>query len=93
VRPFLTVSFETGFPFCRLIRLAVLRWRYCNPPPYGLVSSVQESSSDTQQEIKRIKEIREIEEQSVEAKTSGIGHGSREVGRKTSSGRVKIKCA
>jgi hypothetical protein len=25
----------TGFPFCRLLRLAGLRWRYCNPPPYG----------------------------------------------------------
>jgi hypothetical protein len=24
----------TGFPFCRLLRLAVLRWRYFNPPPY-----------------------------------------------------------
>jgi hypothetical protein len=25
----------TGFPFCRLLRLAGLRWRYSNPPPHG----------------------------------------------------------
>jgi hypothetical protein len=25
----------TGFPFRRLLRLAGLRWRYCNPPPHG----------------------------------------------------------
>jgi hypothetical protein len=25
----------TGFPFCRLLRLAGLRWRYSNPPPRG----------------------------------------------------------
>jgi hypothetical protein len=25
----------TGFPFRRLLRLAVLRWRYSNPPPLG----------------------------------------------------------
>jgi hypothetical protein len=32
--PHLTISFETtGFPFCRLSRLAGLRWRYSNPPP------------------------------------------------------------
>jgi hypothetical protein len=24
----------TGFPFCRLLRLAGLRWRYSNPPPH-----------------------------------------------------------
>jgi hypothetical protein len=24
-----------GFPFCRLLRLAGLRWRYSNPPPRG----------------------------------------------------------
>jgi hypothetical protein len=36
IRPYLTVSFETiGFPFCRLLRLAGLRWRYSNPPPHG----------------------------------------------------------
>jgi hypothetical protein len=33
-----------------------------------------------------------IEEKPVEVRTAGIGHGSREVGRKTSSRRVKIKC-
>jgi hypothetical protein len=26
---------DTGFPFRRLLRLAVLRWRYSNPPPHG----------------------------------------------------------
>jgi hypothetical protein len=26
---------EHGFPFCRLQRLAGLRWRYSNPPPQG----------------------------------------------------------
>jgi hypothetical protein len=25
----------TGFPFCRLLRLAGLRWRYSNAPPHG----------------------------------------------------------
>jgi hypothetical protein len=25
----------TGFPFCRLLRFAGLRWRYSNPPPHG----------------------------------------------------------
>jgi hypothetical protein len=25
----------TGFPFCRLLRLAGLRWSYSNPPPNG----------------------------------------------------------
>jgi hypothetical protein len=24
----------TGYPFCRLLRLAGLRWRYSNPPPH-----------------------------------------------------------
>jgi hypothetical protein len=36
----------TGFPFCRLLRLARLRWRYSNPPPHGLLnSSVLKSKS------------------------------------------------
>jgi hypothetical protein len=26
---------DTGFSFCRLLRLAGLRWRYSNPPPHG----------------------------------------------------------
>jgi hypothetical protein len=26
----------TGFPFCRLLRLAGQRWRYSNPPPHGV---------------------------------------------------------
>jgi hypothetical protein len=25
---------STGFPFCRILRLAGLRWRYSNPPPH-----------------------------------------------------------
>jgi hypothetical protein len=36
---------------------------------------------------------KKFEEMSVEAKPSGIGHGSRDVGSKTNSRRVKIKCA
>jgi hypothetical protein len=28
----------TGFPFCRLLRLAGQWWRYSNPPPHGTVS-------------------------------------------------------
>jgi hypothetical protein len=28
----------TGFPFCRLLRLPGLRWRYSNPSPHGTVS-------------------------------------------------------
>jgi hypothetical protein len=28
------ISPGTGFPFCRLLRLAGLRWRYSNPPPH-----------------------------------------------------------
>jgi hypothetical protein len=35
LRPNFTVSFETEFPFCRLLRLAELRWRYSNPPPHS----------------------------------------------------------
>jgi hypothetical protein len=30
----------TGFPFCRLLRLAGLRWRYSNPPVHGSFSVV-----------------------------------------------------
>jgi hypothetical protein len=30
----------TGFHFCRLLRLAGLRWRYSNPSPHGLVSTL-----------------------------------------------------
>jgi hypothetical protein len=29
----------TGFPFCRLLRLAGLRWWYYNPPPHGCMTS------------------------------------------------------
>jgi hypothetical protein len=28
----------TGFPFCRLLLLAGLRWRYSNPPPHRSVA-------------------------------------------------------
>jgi hypothetical protein len=30
----------TGFPFCRLLRLAGLRWKYSNPPPDGELNSL-----------------------------------------------------
>jgi hypothetical protein len=36
--------------------------------------------------------VRKIEEKSIEAKTSGICHGSRQVGRKTSS-RKAVSCS
>jgi hypothetical protein len=32
-RSYVTVSFETVFPFCRYWRLVGLWWRYSNPPP------------------------------------------------------------
>jgi hypothetical protein len=28
------IPLSTGFPYCRLLRLAGLLWRYSNPPPY-----------------------------------------------------------
>jgi hypothetical protein len=34
IRPNYTVSFETGFTFCLILRLVGLRWKYCNPPSY-----------------------------------------------------------
>jgi hypothetical protein len=37
--PYLTVSFETGFPFCRVLWLTGLRWRYSNLPPHGVGSN------------------------------------------------------
>jgi hypothetical protein len=30
------ISSGTGFPYCRLLRLAGSRWRYSTPPPHGL---------------------------------------------------------
>jgi hypothetical protein len=42
--PYFTVSFETGFPFCRLLRLAGIRWRYSNPPPRGWLMSFSRPS-------------------------------------------------
>jgi hypothetical protein len=50
----------------------------------------REFESSSRKEISRYKKIKE---KAVEARTWGIGHGIREVGRKTSSGRVKIKHA
>jgi hypothetical protein len=35
----------TGFPFRRLLRLAGLRWRYCNQPPHGVVTGSQREFS------------------------------------------------
>jgi hypothetical protein len=35
--PYLTVPFEARIPFCRLLRLAVLLWRFSSPPTQGLV--------------------------------------------------------
>jgi hypothetical protein len=34
----------TGFPFCRLVRLAELRWRYSNPLPHWLYNPESHSS-------------------------------------------------
>jgi hypothetical protein len=58
-------------------------------------SLVKEYKSEFKEEFRRTRELKESSryKKSVEAKTSGIGHGSREVGRKTSSWRVKIECA
>jgi hypothetical protein len=33
------------FPFCRLLRLAGLRWRYSTPPPNGIVACIHESTA------------------------------------------------
>jgi hypothetical protein len=33
------ITLGTGFPFYRLLRLAGLRWRYCNPHPRGKLPS------------------------------------------------------
>jgi hypothetical protein len=30
----------TVFPFCRLLRLAGMRWRYSNPPPHGVYMKI-----------------------------------------------------
>jgi hypothetical protein len=55
-------------------------------------------SFEIQKEIERVidrerERDQRVEEKSVEAKTSGIGHRSREIGRKASYRRTKIKCA
>jgi hypothetical protein len=38
----------TGFPFCRLLRLAGLRWIYFNPPPHGSTTDSSYISTDGQ---------------------------------------------
>jgi hypothetical protein len=43
-------------------------------------------------QLKESSRYKKIAEKSIEAKTSGIGHGSWEVGKNTSSIRVKIEC-
>jgi hypothetical protein len=48
LRPYLTVSFETGFPFCRLLRLGVLRWRHSNP---SITQVINVTSARTAQEV------------------------------------------
>jgi hypothetical protein len=37
LKPYLTVSSETGFPFCHLLWLTGLQWKYSNPPPHGII--------------------------------------------------------
>jgi hypothetical protein len=44
-------------------------------------------------QLKESSRYKKIEEKSIKAKTWGIGHGGREVGRKTRSLMVKSKCA
>jgi hypothetical protein len=36
--PYFTVS-DSRIPFCRLLRLPGLRWRYSTPPPHGIIIS------------------------------------------------------
>jgi hypothetical protein len=51
----------------------------------GRINSVKTIHSSVQEfQLKESSTYKKIEETSVEAKTSGIAHGSREVGRKTS---------
>jgi hypothetical protein len=45
LRSYLTVSFETKFPFCRLLRFAELRRSYSSIPPYGVGLSSKPSQS------------------------------------------------
>jgi hypothetical protein len=44
----------TGFPFCRLLRLAGQRWRYSNPPPHGAFLHRVRSSSCGRQSINQL---------------------------------------
>jgi hypothetical protein len=62
---------------------------------YGVQEPQFELQRDLAKELqsKEISRYKKIEEKSVEAKTSGIGHGSRKAGRKTSCRRVKFKFA
>jgi hypothetical protein len=46
-RSYLTLSFETEFPCCRLLRLAGLRLWYSSPPPHGVTSVGRPVCTDT----------------------------------------------
>jgi hypothetical protein len=35
------IPLGTGFPFCRLLWLAGIQWRYSNPPPHGYSSKLK----------------------------------------------------
>jgi hypothetical protein len=39
------IPLETGFPFRRLLRLAVLRWRYSTPQPHGIEEVLRKTNS------------------------------------------------
>jgi hypothetical protein len=41
----------TRFPFCRLLRLAGLRWRHSNPPPHWFLLSLTQSESESESEL------------------------------------------
>jgi hypothetical protein len=51
--PYLCVAFETKFPFCRLLRLSGLRWRYSNQPPHRLSGIPVSMGNRTQEPIAR----------------------------------------
>jgi hypothetical protein len=50
-------------------------------------------SRSTEFQLKDSSRYKKIEQKPAEANAWGIGHGGQEVGRKTSSRRVKIECA
>jgi hypothetical protein len=45
-RDHILLSQIRDFPFCRLLRLAGLRWRYSTPPPHGQVKSQSYVTTD-----------------------------------------------